>query len=76
MAPVSDAGGPSSVRRGRGGEEEVGLETWDAIRSRRDVRQFEERPIPDEHLDRILEAPPLAPTSSPSATRPGGRSSR
>jgi nitroreductase len=39
------------------------LETWDAIRSRRDVRQFEERPIPGEHLDRILEAGRRAPSA-------------
>ena len=32
------------------------METWDAIRSRRNVRTFEDRPIPPEHLDRILEA--------------------
>jgi len=32
------------------------METWDAIRARRNVRTFEDRPIPQEHLDRILEA--------------------
>ena len=32
------------------------METWDAIRSRRNVRTFEDRPIPPEYLDRILEA--------------------
>jgi nitroreductase len=32
------------------------METWDAIRARRNVRSFENRPIPDEDLDRILEA--------------------
>ena len=32
------------------------METWDAIRSRRNVRTFEDRPIAPEHLDRILEA--------------------
>ena len=30
------------------------METWDAIRSRRDVRQFEDRPIPQEDLDLML----------------------
>ena len=32
------------------------METWDAIRSRRNDRRYEDRPIPPEHLDRILEA--------------------
>jgi nitroreductase len=32
------------------------MEAWDAIRSRRNVRAFEDRPIPPEDLDRILEA--------------------
>jgi nitroreductase len=40
------------------------VETWDAIRSRRDVRQFEDRAIPAEHLDRILEAGRRAPSAS------------
>jgi nitroreductase len=39
------------------------METWDAIRSRRNVRQFEDRPIPAEELDRILEAGRRAPSS-------------
>jgi nitroreductase len=39
------------------------METWDAIRSRRDVRSFEERPIADDELDRILEAGRRAPSS-------------
>ncbi|MGH8825608.1 MAG: nitroreductase family protein [Jiangellaceae bacterium] len=32
------------------------METWDAIRSRRNVRRFENREIPGDELDRILEA--------------------
>ena len=32
------------------------MDTWDAIRARRNVRTFEDRPIPPEDLDRILEA--------------------
>jgi nitroreductase len=32
------------------------VETWDAIRARRNVREFEDRAIPDADLDRILEA--------------------
>ncbi len=38
------------------------VETWDAITSRRDVREYEERAIPDEDLDRILEAGRRAPS--------------
>ena len=40
------------------------METWDAIRSRRAVRDYEDRPIPAEHLDRILEAGRRAPSSN------------
>ena len=40
------------------------METWDAIRSRRDVRQFEDRGIPGEHLERILEAGRRTPSAS------------
>lgn len=39
------------------------METWDAIRSRRDIRDFADRPIPPEHLDRILEAGRRSPSS-------------
>lgn len=39
------------------------METWDAIRSRRNVRTFDPRPIPPPHLDRILEAARRAPSS-------------
>ena len=35
---------------------EVDVETWDAIRSRRNVRSYSERAIAPEDLDRILEA--------------------
>src|SRR5262249_58282338 len=40
------------------------METWDAIRARRNVRQFEDRPIPPEDLDRILEAARRTPSST------------
>ena len=40
------------------------METWDAIRARRNVRQFEDRPIPAEDLDRILEAARRTPSST------------
>ncbi len=39
------------------------METWDAITSRRNVRQFAERPLDDTVLDRILEAGRRAPSS-------------
>src|SRR3954447_7626566 len=39
------------------------METWDAITSRRNVRSFTDEPIPDEQLDRILEAGRRAPSS-------------
>jgi nitroreductase len=39
------------------------METWDAITSRRNVRQFVEKPIDDAVLDRILEAGRRAPSS-------------
>jgi len=39
------------------------VETWDAIRSRRDVRSFTDRPLDDDDLDRILEAGRRAPSS-------------
>jgi nitroreductase len=40
------------------------VETWDAIRARRNVRAYEDRPIPEEHLDRILEAAWRSPSST------------
>lgn len=39
------------------------METWDAIRSRRNVRSYAERPIALEDLDRILEAARRTPSS-------------
>ena len=39
------------------------METWDAITSRRNVREFADRPISGEDLDRILEAGRRAPSS-------------
>lgn len=40
------------------------METWDAIRARRNVRAYEDRPIPEENLDRILEAAWRSPSAS------------
>ena len=39
------------------------METWEAITSRRNVRSFADRPIPADHLDRILEAGRRSPSS-------------
>jgi nitroreductase len=40
------------------------METWDAIRARRNVRTYDDRPIAPEDLDRILEAGWRAPSAS------------
>jgi nitroreductase len=39
------------------------METWDAITARRDVRDFDARPLSREHLERILEAGRRAPSA-------------
>jgi nitroreductase len=39
------------------------MQTWDALRSRRNVRAYRDRPIPDEHLEQILEAARRTPSS-------------
>jgi nitroreductase len=39
------------------------METWDAITSRRNVREFTDEPLPAEALERILEAAWRAPSS-------------
>ena len=40
------------------------METWDAIRARRNVRTYDNRPIPPADLDRILEAGWRSPSAS------------
>jgi nitroreductase len=40
------------------------METWDAIRARRAIREYDNRPIEVEDLERILEAGRRAPSSS------------
>ena len=44
-------------------DEGGGMETLGAINSRRDVREFADRAIPDEHLEAVLEAGRRAPSS-------------
>jgi nitroreductase len=39
------------------------METWDAITSRRNVREFADRPVSDRDLDQILEAGRRSPSS-------------
>jgi nitroreductase len=39
------------------------METWDAIRSRRNVRRYTAETLPPDHLDQILEAGRRAPSS-------------
>ena len=39
------------------------MHTWDAVRTRRNVRRFADRPIAAEDLDRIVAAAALAPSS-------------
>ena len=39
------------------------MQTWEAIRSRRNVRSFDGRTIPGDHLDEICEAGRRAPSS-------------
>ncbi len=39
------------------------METWDAIRARRNVRQYTDQPIPREDLERICDAGRRAPSS-------------
>jgi len=39
------------------------VETWDAIRSRRNVREFSDQPVPVGQLDQILEAGRRAPSA-------------
>jgi len=43
---------------------EEDMETWDAIRARRNVRSYTRDPIPDSDLDRIAEAGWRAPSAS------------
>ena len=40
------------------------METWDAIRARRNVRTYRPDPVPDADLDRIAEAGWRAPSAS------------
>jgi nitroreductase len=41
----------------------IGVETWDALRSRRNVREFSSAPVSEEDLAKVLEAGRLAPSA-------------
>jgi len=43
--------------------QDCGMQTWDAIRARRNVRQYTGQPIARDHLERICEAGRRAPSS-------------
>jgi nitroreductase len=43
---------------------EVAVETWDAIRSRRNVRSYDQRALASEDLDQVLEAARRTPSAS------------
>jgi nitroreductase len=45
-------------------KESNSMETWDAIRARRNVRSYLAEPVPDAHLERIAEAAWRAPSAS------------
>jgi nitroreductase len=57
---TSGAGAASGTQSESG---EVKVETWDAIRSRRNVRSYGERAIAPQDLDRILEAARRTPSA-------------
>lgn len=40
------------------------METWDALRARRNVRTYTDQPLPADHLERILEAARRTPSAS------------
>jgi len=44
-------------------EEDVAMETWDAVRARRNVRQYADEPIARPDLERILDAGRRAPSA-------------
>lgn len=56
--------GLSTGAAARAGEETTGaMSLFEAVRARRSVRKFNPTPVPEEHLQAILDAARLAPTS-------------
>jgi nitroreductase len=62
MLPGGTADGAMLAARAFEAQDDM-VETWDALRARRNVRQFTDQPIPDQALDRILEAGRRAPSA-------------
>jgi nitroreductase len=54
----------SAAQQGRSGAQDGAMETWDALRARRNVRVFTDRPVSQEALHRILDAGRRAPSAS------------
>jgi nitroreductase len=52
-----------ALHRPIGSQESEGASAWDAIRSRRNVRQYDPKPIASADLDQILEAARRSPSS-------------
>jgi nitroreductase len=62
--PGCRTSGGAAAASGRQGESgEVKVETWDAIRSRRNVRSYAEQAIAPQDLDQILEAARRSPSA-------------
>jgi nitroreductase len=55
--------GGDSISRGRGRNEKDDMEAWDAIRARRNVRQYKPEPVSEDDLNRIAEAGWRAPSA-------------
>ena len=62
--PERQASGLPPVSAYRAGGRQPRVETWDAIRARRNVRAYEDRAIPPADLDQILEAGRRSPSAS------------
>src|SRR5262249_43055761 len=54
---------PTSTRRERSSDKVPRVETWDALRSRRNVREFSPQPVSADDLATILEAGRLGPSA-------------
>ena len=63
MVLVVASGGAGGARPAREQSGEVEMETWEAIRSRRNVRSYSEAAIAPQDLDRILEAARRTPSA-------------
>ena len=64
MHSQDDGDGAALVARTSVCHSVAGMETWDAIRARRNVRRFTDQPIGEAELNRILEAGRRSPSAS------------